>query len=428
MKLHVFHAGDGDCMLVETADANLLVDGGRKGTFTSHTTPAMKAIATAGGALDAICVSHIDADHISGVLRLFDDMIARRRHLFQTGDPTTGPYQPPDVVKLWHNGFEAQLGERSSDLADLLVKTSTTLSASSDRELRAQATFQRNLALSERQSARLSLQAVGVLGLDVNPEAAHQALVVENNPVLSLGASAEVRLLAPFQVDLDTLQGLYVTWLENNSPILEDIVNDMKDDLAGITDEVDRLIVPLRNAAAKLGDRGEVTAPNLASIMLYIEEDGRTCLLTGDGHSDDVVKGLEHHGLLQPGSGLHVDILKIPHHGSEFNIDMQESGQSMRSEFLRRITADHYVLCGNGAHENPDKRVVKAIIDSRLGPASVRSPNSETCARFKLWFTTHPDRVTGDERTHLLDLKSYVAGRQKDRFDHEWLETDAFVI
>ena len=37
---------------------------------------------------------------------------------------------------------------------------------------------------------------------------------------------------------------------------------------------------------------------------------------------------------------MHVDVLKMPHHGSDRNMDRA---------FLERITADHYVFSGNGS-------------------------------------------------------------------------------
>ena len=40
------------------------------------------------------------------------------------------------------------------------------------------------------------------------------------------------------------------------------------------------------------GDRAKVTPPNLASIMIYVEDGNATLLLTGDGHANDAMKGL----------------------------------------------------------------------------------------------------------------------------------------
>ena len=114
--------------------------------------------------------------------------------------------------------------------------------------------------------------------------------------------------------------------------------------------------------------------------MLLVEEGKKTLLLTGDGHQDDILKGLKHLKRVTDKKGLHVTVLKVQHHGSEHNID---------EAFCRKVTADHYVFCGNGEHENPDDRVVQAIIDSRLGSKEQLSSNPEVGKPFKLWFNSH---------------------------------------
>ena len=47
-------------------------------------------------------------------------------------------------------------------------------------------------------------------------------------------------------------------------------------------------------------------------------------LLTGDVRGDHVVSGLQRANLL-PGGKAHVDILKIPHHGSDRTVDTESS-------------------------------------------------------------------------------------------------------
>jgi len=133
--------------------------------------------------------------------------------------------------------------------------------------------------------------------------------------------------------------------------------------------------------------------------MLLVEENGRQVLLTGDGHADDVLAGLENAGLLDPELGLHVDVLKVQHHGSEHNLT---------PEFARQITANRYLFCGNGEHRNPDSRVVQAIIDSRLGPVSGRSTNPRAKRRFSLQFNSSAGATHGDERDHMQQIESLV--------------------
>ena len=147
--------------------------------------------------------------------------------------------------------------------------------------------------------------------------------------------------------------------------------------------------------ARVLGQRKKVTTPNLASLMFLVREGQKTMLLTGDGHCDDILDGLDNAKLLRPDGTLHVNLLKVPHHGSEHNTSVA---------FTKAITADKYVFCGNGAHENPDLDVVQAYIDSRIGKASQRSSNPEVNRRFRLIFNYHPDNETGSREKHLRKI------------------------
>ena len=59
---------------------------------------------------------------------------------------------------------------------------------------------------------------------------------------------------------------------------------------------------------------------------------------------------------------MHVDLLKVPHHGSANNLD---------DDFFERITADHYVFSGNGEHGNPERETLEMLFDAR-GERAVR--------------------------------------------------------
>jgi hypothetical protein len=51
---------------------------------------------------------------------------------------------------------------------------------------------------------------------------------------------------------------------------------------------------------------------------------------------------------------LHVDVLKVPHHGSERNVSEQ---------FFESVTADTYIISANGRDENPSLSTLKWIIE-----------------------------------------------------------------
>ena len=50
---------------------------------------------------------------------------------------------------------------------------------------------------------------------------------------------------------------------------------------------------------------------------------------------------------------MHVDVLKVPHHGSANNLD---------DDFFERITANHYVFSGDGEHGNPERESLEMLL------------------------------------------------------------------
>jgi hypothetical protein len=95
--------------------------------------------------------------------------------------------------------------------------------------------------------------------------------------------------------------------------------------------------------------------PNLSSIMLLAEADGRTMLFTGDGRSDHLLDGLGAAGLLDAAGRMHVNVLKLPHHGSNRNIT---------KTFFKKVTADTYVASANGRDDNPDLATLIWLVEA----------------------------------------------------------------
>ena len=52
---------------------------------------------------------------------------------------------------------------------------------------------------------------------------------------------------------------------------------------------------------------------------------------------------------------FHVDVLKVPHHGSDRNVS---------PEFFNTVSADYYVISANGRDDNPSVDTLKWIIES----------------------------------------------------------------
>lgn len=424
MKLTVFQSSKGDCLLLESADGRLmLIDGGMASSYRTHVAPTLDARREAGHRLDLVYVSHIDEDHIDGVLALMDSELDWRVHEFQVGTGNTHhkpPKQPrpPEVGELWHNAFSDQVQQNTGPIADLLAATAAVLEFGTEDDDRGRAERHRDLATSVDQGIRLS-QRVSPEQLQIPLNKAFEgklAMVRDAQQPIPLG-SVSLTVIGPFEADLDTLRGEWNVWLEKNQRQLADTRARMRADIERLgTGEVELFRTALELQAGELGDRDEVTAPNLASLMLLAEEDTKTVLLTGDGHADDILKGLRHAGRLDDDGAIHVDVLKVQHHGAEFNIT---------EDFSRQVTADQYVFCGNGAHDNPDLRVLDLILDARLEPPPAGSANAQAGDAFRLWFNSSSAVTNPSNRPHMEKVEQLIADRAQQhpgRFEFQFLD------
>jgi hypothetical protein len=95
----------------------------------------------------------------------------------------------------------------------------------------------------------------------------------------------------------------------------------------------------------------DTSVPNLSSIVVLVEVGGKKLLLCGDANGKDVVTAWSELGL---GAGpVKIDLLKMPHHGSERNTP---------KVFLDTFVAEHYVFSANGKFDNPDPPVLEAVV------------------------------------------------------------------
>jgi beta-lactamase superfamily II metal-dependent hydrolase len=424
VKLTVFQSGKGDCLLLTGEDdRRILIDGGTQPSYSMHVAPALAKLRDEGEMLDVIYLSHIDDDHIGGVLRLMDDEVDWRVHEYQLkhnnlGHKAPNSPRPPEVKEIWHNAFQAQIPKNTGQIEDLLAASAAIYSGSTNEQVAQLAGVHDALATSIRQGIELT-RRVGPaqLGIRLNAPAKGKLMLVRGSTGTAIRrGKMKLYIIGPFAADLTQLRKEWDSWLEKNKTALKDIEQQDHEDEAQLESANTDALLNARIKQAEtlsqllsldvsarehaLGERSKLTTPNLASLMLYVEERGKTLLLTGDGHYADILRGLKHIGKLREGKGLHVDVLKVQHHGSESNI---------KESFCRTITADNYVFCGNGEHQNPETRVLQAIADSRLGSGPQLSPNPEASKPFKFWFNSHSTvSHREDARAHMAAVQTLV--------------------
>lgn len=424
MKLTVFQSDKGDCMLLTGADGRrMLVDGGMRASYSEHVAPALGQLRQDGETIDVVYVSHIDQDHISGVLQMMNNEVAWRIHEFQLAHDNPNHKEPdeprpPKVKAIWHNAFHEQIKKNQKKIEDMLAASAAILSGAENDAVRSLASEQSELVTSIEEAIKLTRRvSPEQLGIKVNGPADRKLMLVraDTSAPIKLGGM-RFRIIGPFKTDLIELRREWTDWLRENEDKLKTIRAKAKADESKFSaKEIADIMLPKLEQAAllsellpldqlatafKLGQRTKVTTPNLASLMFFVEENGKTILLTGDGHHEDIMRGLKHVKKVNGTQGLHVEVLKVQHHGSEHNLD---------EEFCRKVTADHYLFCANGEHENPDLRVIQAIADSRIGTSTQLSSNAQVGNHFKFWINCH-STVTKQEaaKEHMKEAQKLV--------------------
>lgn len=337
MKFEFLPAFKGDCFLIHGGTAEepvlILVDGGPGGTYQQHLKPRLMEIRDQRGledheplVIDLIMVSHVDDDHINGIIALFRDM----RDRAMAGDPPLF-----EARGLWHNSFDEIIGN------DTITGEAAQFGAASFAPLIEEAEE------PEGFDAGLILQSVAQ-----GHELRSLALSDELNIPLNEGFDDLIRT-SHGEVTTRELGGIKLTIVGPRPAELAEL-QKTHDEWLKAQQEKGRPITP----TSMLQSLTDESVANLSSIVVLAEHEGRSALLTGDARSDFVVKGLEEIGLMATGGGLEVDLVKMPHHGSDRNVD---------EDFLKRVTAPQYLFTGNGEHGNPERETFRMLAEARPG-------------------------------------------------------------
>jgi len=436
MKITVFDGFNGDALLFQSdGGKNILVDGGRViprskkvDSYSRNIAATMGELREAGENLDLVCVSHIDQDHIGGIIRMLDDEFEWRVFEYQNSqglavEQPSNP-RPPQILSIWHNSFHEQLNMNFGDIEDAIAAAApASLAIGSGPESHGKDLFNR-LATSMKEAAMLS-RRIGArqLGIALNTEFEGKLVQRKTGTVPINLDDVTITVLGPNRKRLTDLRKKWKSWLKSaggRKAIGKVRKNAEEDENALINGDFDEFL-ELADLGPAVGRRSTVTKQNVASIILMLEENGKKMLVTGDARDDDIVEDLIDTGFADSDGHLHVDVLKIQHHGSENNFSMG---------FAQRITADHYLFCGNGEHENPDLRVVQQVIDSRVGTAAKRSQNPKASQKFKLWFTSNGDTPRA-EKHHMKKLMEEVKNRQigfENVMDYHFSDDSHFIV
>jgi hypothetical protein len=276
-------------------------------------------------------VSHIDDDHIGGLINMTEKLMDSDSPRFE-------------ISNLWHNTFDNIIGHDAKELLSVVTASFGPAALSGEPDLDGLDSSASKVLASVGQGITLRQNAQNPkLGIPINSsfgqaEAAQLPLImaIPNGKPIKIGNELQFTVIGPMKDELQALQDEHDNFLTDLKEKLKKNPND-------------------KDAKKLLQSYTDDSVANLSSIVLLVEVGEKRILLTGDARGDKILAGLKLAGLLKDGT-MHVDILKMPHHGSDRNMD---------EEFLRQITADHYVFSGNGDDGNPERATLEYLWNAR---------------------------------------------------------------
>jgi beta-lactamase superfamily II metal-dependent hydrolase len=338
--LEALEAAHGDALLLHYGSPSeprlIIIDGGPKGIYQASLSPRLKAIKEARGGdrleVRMLLVSHIDDDHIAGVLDLTKELRATQKNSVSL---------PYDILTLWHNSFDDVIAKLSAE-AQVHLRSAKGGAGGQGAAI----------AASVPQGRQLRLDA-NLLSLNVNSgfDELIQFDATRTTPI-NMGQGLSFRVLGPRKAELDNLQK---EWAKQVKVLLKRKKRRASPTAADL-DAVATAFV-------------DTSVSNLSSIVVLAVCAGKSALLTGDARGDFILESLKDANLLKDGK-FNVDILKAPHHGSIRNVE---------KIFYEAIFANHYVFSANGKYDNPDVDTFKVLFKARpKGPYTLWLTNAVT--------------------------------------------------
>ena len=304
VRLEVLPAAHGDALLLEwgtkRSPHRMLIDAGPLGTYRG----VHDRLAALGRSpeFETLVVTHIDGDHIEGVVRLLQDRDAMK---LRFGD-------------VWFNGWPQ-------------------LSAVSDT----QGADQGEMVGAMIQRDELPWNTPFTEGpVMVSPEG-------EDLPVIPLPGDATVTILGPGPAQLRKLRKDWIKVLKEVHVRPGHVDAALKRlakrrDLSGIED--------VQGGPAAL----DSSTANGSSISFLFEQGRSSLLLTGDSHGGVLAEGLRRLAAERGVDRVPVDVFKLPHHGSRGNVT---------TEMLELVETSNYVLSTSGArYHHPDKEAMIRVL------------------------------------------------------------------
>ncbi|MGH2490154.1 MAG: ComEC/Rec2 family competence protein [Candidatus Limnocylindria bacterium] len=354
LRIEMLPAKQGDCLWIEygakTNPRRIVIDGGTSGS-TKPLVDRVRALPHGERRLELLVVTHVDADHIAGVLKFLET-----------------PKLGLSVREVWFNAYKH------------LLEADETFGPAQGEKLSADI-----VAGKVPWNAAFKGRAVKVP--DTGPL-----------PVKKLDGGLELVVLGPTMQKLRILKPVWIQACKD----------------AGIKPGKPRrrarppgleAFGPINvDTLADAPFKEDPTEANGSSILLLLKYDGAAVLLGADGHPAVIEAGLKR---LTSGNGrVKLDAYKVAHHGSQNNVNRA---------LLERLQCSRYLFSSNGAiYHHPNREAIARVLKyGRTGNQPAQLIFNYGTKYNSMWDTPSLKRKWAYTTTYPADEERGVIGFEK---------------
>lgn len=349
IEIKSFNAKNGDSFYLYFPEEkfNLLIDGGYSDTYRNEIKLELEKIKAREEKLDLLVITHMDNDHINGIIKLIED---------------NGTNEESNIVKIeeiWFNSyFNSPTKKEQINLSPEIIKKLKVEIKTRDED-----GYIGDIGVRELRKLTNLLKEGKYL---VNTTFDSEAIYVENKNEVKKNKIV-FKIISPREEtlrELDIEFNKKINFLDDKKEFkyqenLNDYFENFLDMMEHNFEDPERGNISFEddlNKLAELEDEEKNTLNNKASIAFVIEYNNKKLLFLGDASLNIYDEELKKNYL--DIEEINFDFIKLSHHGSKYNIS---------SAFINKVKCSNYFIStdGSGNHEHPHRETIaKLIINS----------------------------------------------------------------
>ncbi|MCY7008349.1 MBL fold metallo-hydrolase [Fusobacterium simiae] len=350
IKIKIFPAFYGDCFLItiqeEEKVINILIDGGLSKTYEDYLKPILTEIAEKGEELTLLICTHIDSDHIRGLISFL-------------ADNNTKKYI--NIKEIWFNGFEQIINSERNLSGNIKNSDENIIDDIIKKGYEDEFIETTNISIKEG----ISLSSLIEYGKYNHNTISNKKAIVDSLEKIEISKNISIKIINPNTYILNRLEkewqsemnkkNFYFSISKNLKLVssFEFLISRLRDYYTKETnkisskDSIEDYLTDLKSE--------DYSIVNESSISFILEAYNKKFLFLGDS----IIRNKDKCNIIsniinEYGDSVEFEVIKLSHHGSNCNIS---------KDFINIFKAKEYIFSTNSERfDHPDMDVIANLI------------------------------------------------------------------